>query len=762
MLRTTLDRMAAGGLRDQLGGGFHRYSTDGQWLAPHFEQMLYDNAQLARAYLHAWQLLGNPGDRAVACAVFDAIVRDFTTAGGGLAASRDADTDGVEGATFTWTPGEVAAALADDKADDLALVLAAWDVTDAGNWHESHGRTILRRVRTDAELAETFGLAPADVRERLERARVILLAARDRRPQPNRDDKVLAGWNGLAIAASPRRRWPLALAGDQARADRYRDAAIGAASVCLGGLLDANGRLWRSWKDGRATGAGVLEDYACLAEGLLALYGATFDERWFRAARGLAEAILARFADPAGGFFDTAADHEVLITRPKDLQDNAVPSGNAMAVTVLLRLAALTGEGRYRDAAEAGLRLVAELAPRHPTFFGQWLVALDFALAEVDEIAIVGDVGLARNPAPPGGGGGRLPPEPGRRADGETSFERDRAARRPVPARRPADGVRLPWVRLPPARDGAGGARCTPRPPAAGARPMTEAARPRPARSSDARQPVLARPAATVVLLRPGSDPTRPGPEVLLTLRPDSMAFGGGLHVFPGGRVDPGDGDPRILRRSRGGDPDRVAALRELFEEAGVLVADRADGSPAGSDPGLAAELPHLRAAVAAGELDLAAILERFELTLATDRLVPIARWQTPRAYPRRFDTRFFAVELPAGAELDLDPREVAGHSWLTPSAALGAMAAGEIQLWPPTSTTLQRLEHAPDIAAVRAGLVPIEALPFTRETLDGDSSDWPGAAPSGRPAARRTRSSSAGSGSWWSIRAIRTKPSST
>ena len=150
------------------------------------------------------------------------------------------------------------------------------------------------------------------------------------------------------------------------------------------------GRLGRSWKDGRATGSGVLEDYACLADGLLALYAATFDERWFRIARGLADSILARFADSAGGFFDTADDHEVLITRPKDLQDNAVPSGNAMAVSVLLRLAALTGEGRYRDAAESALRLVADVAPRHPTFFAQWLVDLDLALAEIDEIAIVG------------------------------------------------------------------------------------------------------------------------------------------------------------------------------------------------------------------------------------------------------------------------------------------------------------------------------------------------------------------------------------
>ena len=394
MTRTTLDRMAAGGLRDQLGGGFHRYSTDAEWLVPHFEQMLYDNAQLGRAYLHAWQLLGDERDRAVACGTLDAIIRDFTTADGGFAASRDADTNGVEGATFTWIPAEVAAALSSEAAN-LALVLTAWDVTDSGNWHEAHGRTILRRVRTDAELAETFGLPIAEVETRLEQARTQLLAARDGRPQPTRDDKVLAGWNGLAIAALAEAATAFDAAGDGGRAARYRAAAIGAARVGVEGLLDANGRLWRSWKDGRATGSGVLEDYACLAEGLFALYEATFDERWFRVTRSLADAILERFADPAGGFFDTASDHELLITRPKDLQDNAVPSGNAMAVTVLIRLAALTGDARYRDAAERALRLVADVAPRHPTFFGQWLVALDLALAQVDEVAIVGDPALA-------------------------------------------------------------------------------------------------------------------------------------------------------------------------------------------------------------------------------------------------------------------------------------------------------------------------------------------------------------------------------
>jgi hypothetical protein len=394
MLRRTLDAMAAGGLRDQLGGGFHRYSTDGQWLAPHFEQMLYDNAQLARAYLHAWQLLGEASDLAVARATLDAIIRDFSTSGGGLAASRDADTDGVEGATFTWTPAEVAVALPAEGQDlglALPLALAAWDVSDGGNWHEGHGRTILRRIAGDAELAETFGLPAADVHTSLERSRAALLEARDRRPQPNRDDKVLAGWNGLAIGALAEAAVAFEADGDDEAGEHYRHAAIAAAADCVDHLLTADGRLGRSWKDGRVTGTGVLEDYACVADGLLALYGATFDERWFVVARGLADTILERFADPTGGFFDTRDDHEVLITRPKDLLDNAVPSGNAMATTVLLRLAAMTGQARYREAAERAIGLVAEVAPRHPTFFGQWLVALDFGLADVDEVAIIGE-----------------------------------------------------------------------------------------------------------------------------------------------------------------------------------------------------------------------------------------------------------------------------------------------------------------------------------------------------------------------------------
>jgi uncharacterized protein YyaL (SSP411 family) len=387
MARLTLDRMAAGGLRDQLGGGFHRYATDSVWLVPHFEQMLYDNAQLARVYLHAWALTGNGADREVAMGTLDAILRDLTTPDGAFAASLDADTDGVEGATFTWTAAEIRDALG----GDAELFTAAYDVSDAGNWE---GRTILRRVRLDADLAQAFGLHAAEVEARLARCRATLLGIRARRRQPARDDKALAAWNGLAIAALAEAARLLAASGDAlltTQAAAYRGAAVRAAETILGGLLEPGGRLRRSWKDGRATGFGVLEDHANLADGLLALYEATFDERWFIAARGLVETILARFGDSDGGFFDTADDHETLVARPRDSQDNATPSGGAMATHVLLRLAAWTGEDRFRVAAE---RAMAQLTPylgHHPGAFAHWLSAADQRLAGTVELAVAGD-----------------------------------------------------------------------------------------------------------------------------------------------------------------------------------------------------------------------------------------------------------------------------------------------------------------------------------------------------------------------------------
>ncbi|HVL53381.1 MAG TPA: thioredoxin domain-containing protein [Vitreimonas sp.] len=366
--RRSLDAMADGGIRDQLGGGFHRYSTDARWLVPHFEQMLYDNAQLARVYLHAHQLTGDRRYREVAESVLDYIIRELRRDDGAFAASQDADTEGEEGATFVWTAAEIREVLD----DDAPLFTAAYDVTDDGNWE---GRIVLERVVPIADEASEARLA--DARRRL-------LERRRQRPQPARDDKALAAWNGLAIAA-------FAEAGRLEGGERYVHAAVAAADTILAGLRRSDGRLGRSWKDGRASGEGVLEDYADVADGLLALYEATFDERWFITARELAEQILARFADPAGGFFDTADDHERLVARPRDPQDNATPAGGSMATRVLLRLAAMTGEGRYRSVAEAAARQVTAFVGRYPSGFANWLSAIDFSVAPVVEVAVVGE-----------------------------------------------------------------------------------------------------------------------------------------------------------------------------------------------------------------------------------------------------------------------------------------------------------------------------------------------------------------------------------
>ena len=252
-------------------------------------------------------------------------------------------------------------------------------MTGEGNWEDV---TILSRIWPAFDEPPFRG--DAALEDELAAARARLLERRGSRAQPARDDKALAAWNGLAIAA-------FAEAGRLLGEPRYTEAAVRAATAINDGLLAPDGSLKRSWKDGRAVGGGVLEDYAHLAEGLLALYETTFDERWFTVARGLADRILDRFADPAGGFFDTATDHERLISRPKDPQDNAVPSGGAMATTVLLRLAAWTGEGRYREASERALGTVAPFLARYPTGFAQWLVAASFAAADVVEIAVGGD-----------------------------------------------------------------------------------------------------------------------------------------------------------------------------------------------------------------------------------------------------------------------------------------------------------------------------------------------------------------------------------
>jgi len=398
--------------------------------------MLPDNAQLARVYLHAWQLTHDAAYLAVARSTLDFVAHEMTLPDGVFAASLDADTEGEEGATYAWTARGVREALeAAGHAADAELFAAAFDVTPGGNWD---GRTILRRVATDSALATRTGRAEADVSRRLAAARAALLQVRDSRSQPARDDKALAGWNGLMLAAFADAAAALARMPDATIAGagrRYRDIAERAGDRLLAVLVDEGGRLRRSWKDGQARHAGTLEDHACLADGLLALYEATANERWFTAARALADTILAHFGDAAGGFFDTADDAERLVARPRSLEDNALPSGNAMAALVLQRLDALTGEGRYADAAEGALGLVGSAPARYPTAFAQWLVALDWR---------------------------RLSPAPGDRGRARPRGERGAAPAGPVRDPGHADRVRLPGVRLPPARDRAGGARGAP------------------------------------------------------------------------------------------------------------------------------------------------------------------------------------------------------------------------------------------------------------------------------------------------------------
>ncbi|MHB0981196.1 MAG: thioredoxin domain-containing protein [Thermoleophilia bacterium] len=302
LVERSLDLMAAGGIYDQLGGGFHRYSVDAGWLVPHFEKMLYDNAQLARVYTHAWQVLGHERYRRVAEETLDYVLREMTHPEGGFFSTQDADSEGEEGKFFVWTPEEIEAVLG---ADEAALFMEAFGVEPGGNFE---GASILSQVRTAAELALEDGGAESVVGGRLAAARSRLLAAREERVHPARDEKILAAWNGLMIAAFA----DAAVA--FGRAD-YQVAAERAARFVLEKLRGPDGRLLRSWRDGRARHNGYLEDHAHMIEGLLALYQADFDARWFVAARDLADVMLAAFAAPESGFYDTRHDHEDLFVR---------------------------------------------------------------------------------------------------------------------------------------------------------------------------------------------------------------------------------------------------------------------------------------------------------------------------------------------------------------------------------------------------------------------------------------------------------------
>lgn len=364
MSARTLDAMARGGMYDQLGGGFARYSVDAEWIVPHFEKMLYDNALLLRVYTHWWRATRAPLAERIALETADWLLREMRTSEGGFASALDADSEGEEGKFYVWTPDQLAEALGEE---DGAWAAEVFEVT--GTFE--HGTSVLQLLADPAD-----GARLARVRERL-------LAARDRRVRPGRDDKVVAAWTGLAIAA-------LAETGVVfERPDLV--AAARAAAVLLDEVHMVDGRLLRTSRDGRAgTNAGVLEDYADLAEGLIALYGATGETRWFTLAGALLEVVLDRFADGTGGFYDTADDAERLFQRPQDPTDNATPSGQFAAAGALLSYAALTGSDRHREAAQDALGTVSVLAGGHARFAGWGLAVARAALSGPTEVAVVG------------------------------------------------------------------------------------------------------------------------------------------------------------------------------------------------------------------------------------------------------------------------------------------------------------------------------------------------------------------------------------
>jgi uncharacterized protein YyaL (SSP411 family) len=351
MVRRTLDGMAAGGLYDVVGGGFHRYSVDARWLVPHFEKMLYDNALLTSAYLHAWVVTDDDRYRAIVEETVEYLLREMRVEGGGLASAQDADTDGVEGLTYTWTPAE---------------------------WVE---------LGLDASLLEPFEHGRAIVRGALDRpTKERLLALRSQRPQPFRDDKAIASWNGLALAT-------LAEAARRLDRDDWLEAAADLGAFLLGPLRGEDGRVLRSVRDGRVSGSGFLDDHANVAHGLLELHVATGDVRWLLEARRIADVAIDLFADrERGGFFLAPRDGETLAARTKDLDDDPIPSGNSMLASVLLRLGRIWGDDALVEQGEGVLRLIAPAMERVPRAFSWALCGLALHLSPPRELAIAGDV----------------------------------------------------------------------------------------------------------------------------------------------------------------------------------------------------------------------------------------------------------------------------------------------------------------------------------------------------------------------------------
>ncbi|MCC7208450.1 MAG: thioredoxin domain-containing protein [Anaerolineae bacterium] len=373
----SLRSMARGGIYDQIGGGFHRYSVDERWLVPHFEKMLYDNAQLSRLYVHAWQATGDSFFRTIAEQTYDYVLREMTSPEGGFYSATDADSEGEEGRFFIWTADEIKAALPED---DARAAIAYWGITVDGNFE---GRNILFVPFEEADVAAGLDIDVETLRARLASAREKLYEVRARRAPPHTDDKVLTGWNGLMLAS-------LAEGARLLNRPDYLRAAQRNADFLLS-ALKRDGRLLRSYKDGVSQYNAYLEDYGALADGLIELYQATFEPDYLRQAIALADVALARFPSGETGFYDTSDDHETLIARPRNVQDNAVPSGNALITRALLRLAAFTGDARYEAAALGVLRPLAGAIRQVPAAFGMSLGNAALLVYGIDELAIIGD-----------------------------------------------------------------------------------------------------------------------------------------------------------------------------------------------------------------------------------------------------------------------------------------------------------------------------------------------------------------------------------
>ncbi len=377
MAETSLRKMARGGVYDQLGGGFHRYSVDDVWLVPHFEKMLYDNALLARLYVQAYQATGKTEYRRVAEETLGYLRREMTDPEGGFYSAQDADSEGVEGKFYVWSLEEIEQALG---AEEASLFAEYYGVTRHGNFE---GENILHRPFELEAVAQSAGLDAPDLEDRLARSRQKLLQIRASRVKPGLDDKVLAAWNGMALAAFSEAAFAL-------ESHDFLESAVRNAEF-LSRHMIREGRLHRTWKAGQARLNGYLEDYAAVAEGFLNLFEAGGGARWLAEAERLTAIQFELFHDPErGDFYFTPSDHERLLVRQKEHLDNATPSGNSVTCMNLLRLAELTGKAVYRERAERLLRLVAAAVPRHPLAFGYWLQAFDFCVGPVAEFVVVG------------------------------------------------------------------------------------------------------------------------------------------------------------------------------------------------------------------------------------------------------------------------------------------------------------------------------------------------------------------------------------